>query len=99
MIPLLPIALLQIFVCLATAMFLGLPFNKSILFMILVLLIISPLYISCGLLFGTLFTDKQVGGIFAIFVNVTTMDRIRYDWWNISKDCAVFTFYAHSQCS
>ena len=72
MIPLLPIALLQIFVCLATAMFLGLPFNKSILFMILVLLIISPLYISCGLLFGTLFTDKQVGGIFAIFVNVTT---------------------------
>ncbi|MED3875093.1 ABC transporter permease [Lysinibacillus capsici] len=72
MIPLLPIALLQIFICLATAMFLGLPFNKSILFMILVLLIISPLYISCGLLFGTLFTDKQVGGIFAIFVNVTT---------------------------
>lgn len=72
MIPLLPIALLQIFVCLATAMLLGLPFNKSILFLILVLLMISPLYISFGLLFGTLFTDKQVGGIFAIFVNVTT---------------------------
>ncbi|EKU44523.1 ABC transporter permease [Lysinibacillus capsici] len=72
MIPLLPIALLQTFVCLATAMFLGLPFNKSILFLILVLLMISPLYISFGLLFGTLFTDKQVGGIFAIFVNVTT---------------------------
>lgn len=72
MIPLLPIALLQIFVCLATAMLLGLPFSKSILFLILVLLMISPLYISFGLLFGTLFTDKQVGGIFAIFVNVTT---------------------------
>ncbi|MGY4796415.1 ABC transporter permease [Lysinibacillus fusiformis] len=72
MLPLIPIALLQIIICLVTAMFLGLSFNKSILFMILVLLIISPLYISFGLLFGTLFTDKQVGGIFAIFVNITT---------------------------
>lgn len=72
MLPLIPIALLQIIVCLVTALFLGLSFNKSILFMILVLLIISPLYISFGLLFGTLFTDKQVGGIFAIFVNATT---------------------------
>ncbi|WP_155591502.1 ABC transporter permease [Lysinibacillus cavernae] len=72
MLPLLPIALLQIFICLVTAIFLGLSFDKSILLMVLVLMIISLLYIGIGLLFGTLFTDKQVGGIFAIFVNVTT---------------------------
>ena len=62
--------------------------------MILVLLIISPLYISCGLLFGTLFTDKQVGGIFAIFVNVTTW--LSGTWFEL--DMIGGTFQAIAQC-
>ncbi|MDM5249076.1 ABC transporter permease [Lysinibacillus sp. G4S2] len=70
--PLLPIALLQIIFCLFTALFLGLSFNISVLIMVGVLIIISLLYIGVGLLFGTIFTDKQVGGIFAIFVNLST---------------------------
>ncbi|MGE7114502.1 ABC transporter permease [Lysinibacillus sp. NPDC047702] len=70
--PLLPIAFIQIILCLLAAMFLGLPLDSSILFMVGVLIIISLFYIGLGLLFGTIFTDKQVGGIFAIFVNVST---------------------------
>ncbi|OXS73573.1 hypothetical protein B1B04_12680 [Lysinibacillus sp. KCTC 33748] len=30
------------------------------------------MYIGFGLLLGTIFTDKQVGGIFALFVNLST---------------------------
>ncbi|SOC41799.1 ABC transporter permease [Ureibacillus acetophenoni] len=71
LLPMLPIALLQIIVCLVAASLLGLPFNSNSLLAIIVLLLISILFISFGLLFGTLFTDKQVGGIFALFVNVT----------------------------
>ncbi|MFY0517998.1 ABC transporter permease [Lysinibacillus sp. UGB7] len=70
--PLLAIAALQISVCILAAIFLGLSLNLSVLFMGIVLIVISLLYIGLGLLLGTIFTDKQVGGIFAIFVNVTT---------------------------
>ncbi|TCZ74016.1 ABC transporter permease [Paenibacillus albiflavus] len=70
--PLLPIAILQIVVCFISASFLGLSINVNILVAIIVLMIIAMLYIGFGLLLGTYFTDKQVGGIFAIFVNLTT---------------------------
>lgn len=70
--PLLPIAILQIVFCLLTAGFLGLTLDFYTLRLVVVLLIISLLYIGIGLLLGTLFTDKQVGGLFAIFVNIAT---------------------------
>ncbi|NJD01581.1 MAG: ABC transporter permease [Ruminiclostridium sp.] len=69
--PLLPAAILQSAVCFFAAFFLGLPFSINALAAIIVLILIAMLYIGFGLLFGTLFTDKQVGGIFAIFVNAT----------------------------
>lgn len=71
LLPMLPIAFLQIVICLIAASFFGLSFNLNSFLAIFVLLMISILFISFGLLFGTLFTDKQVGGIFALFVNVT----------------------------
>lgn len=72
LLPLLPIAIIQIAVCFMTALFLGLPLTFNIVAAIFVLAIIALLFIGFGLFFGTLFTDKQVGGIFAIFVNITT---------------------------
>lgn len=71
MLPLLPVSILQSIMCFATAIALGLSFNVNILLDIVLLIPISLLYIAVGLLFGTFFTDKQVGGIFAIFVNAT----------------------------
>lgn len=93
MLPLITIALLQIMGCLLAACFLGLSFDKSVLYMVLVLLIIAPLYISIGLLFGTLFTDKQVGGIFAIFVNVTTW--LSGTWFELDMVGGTFQSIAH----
>jgi len=69
--PMIPIALLQIVICIIAASFFGFSIDINSLLAIIVLLIISFLFISFGLLFGTLFTDKQVGGIFALFVNLT----------------------------
>lgn len=71
LLPMLPIALLQIIICFIAASILGLSLNGHSLVAVLVLLVISVLFVSIGLLFGTLFTDKQVGGIFALFVNLT----------------------------
>jgi ABC-2 type transport system permease protein len=68
--PLLPIALLQTFICFITAFFLGLPVNVNVLFSILVLIPVAVLFIGSGLLLGSLFTDKQVGGITSILIQV-----------------------------
>jgi len=61
--PMLPIALAQGAVCYVAAVFLGLPVTVHILYAVLLLLPVSLLYIGLGLLCGSLFTDKQVGGI------------------------------------
>ncbi len=71
--PLLPIALAQSLVFFITAFFFGLPVNAHIFMTLLVLIPAAGFFIGLGLLFGSLFTDKQVGGIFSIFVWLATM--------------------------
>lgn len=61
--PILPIAVAQSVVCYLVAVILGLPITINILFAVLFVLPISLLYIALGLLCGSVFTDKQVGGI------------------------------------
>lgn len=69
--PLLPVAILQCVICFISAFVLDLPFNINVFTAFIVLLIISFLYIGFGILLGTFLTDKQVGGAFAIFVNLS----------------------------
>ena len=70
--PLLPMALLQIALCYGTAMLLGLKFTPNILLAIVVALPAALLFIGIGLLCGSVFTDKQVGGICgALLTNVS----------------------------
>lgn len=61
--PMLPIALLEGAVCYLLAVILGLDVNLNILWAIVGLLPIALLYIGMGLLCGSIFNDKQVGGI------------------------------------
>lgn len=61
--PILPIALAQSAICYLAALPLGLTPSVHILYAILFILPISILYVSMGLLFGSILTDKQVGGI------------------------------------
>ena len=70
--PIIPIAVMQSAVCYITAIFLGLPITINILYAILFTVPVSLLYIAIGLLTGSAFTDKQVGGICgALFTNVS----------------------------
>ena len=61
--PLFPMAALQIIFCFAFAVILGLKVNLNTLLSIVVLLPAALLFISIGLLCGSIFDEKQVGGI------------------------------------
>jgi ABC-2 type transport system permease protein len=70
--PLLPIALLQSVVFFIAAFFFGLPVTINVLMTLLVLIPAAALFMGFGLLFGSIFSDKQVGGFFSIFVYLAT---------------------------
>ncbi len=61
--PVIPISVVQCIVCYITAVILGLDITINISFAVLFIIPISLLYISLGLLCGSVFNDKQVGGI------------------------------------
>ena len=61
--PIIPISVAQCIVCYITATLFGLNITVNVLYAILFIIPISILYIALGLLCGSLFTDKQVGGI------------------------------------
>ncbi len=61
--PLMPMALAQSAICFAAAFILGLPININILIALVVIIPSAIFFISFGLLAGSIFTDKQVGGI------------------------------------
>jgi ABC-2 type transport system permease protein len=63
MLPLIPIALAQSLVCYIVAIFLGLPITINIVYAVLMTIPVAILYIALGLLFGSIFNVKQVGGI------------------------------------
>lgn len=62
-IPLFPLAVAQIAVSFIAAMLLGLKVSGDILLTMVVLLPAAVLFIAIGLLCGSIFTDRQVGGI------------------------------------
>lgn len=68
--PLLLIAIIQCIVCLIIACFMGLTFNVNLILSFVFMIPIACLFIGFGLLIGSLFKDKQVGGISSILVNV-----------------------------
>ncbi|MDO4732215.1 MAG: ABC transporter permease [Bacillota bacterium] len=61
--PVLPLAVVQCLICYLAALFLGLKIAVGILYAVLLILPVSVLYIALGLLCGSVFSDKQVGGI------------------------------------
>lgn len=61
--PIVPIAVAQSIVCYALALVLGLELTANILYAVLFIIPVCVLYIALGLLCGSVFTDKQVGGI------------------------------------
>lgn len=61
--PILPLSIAQSAVCYLAALVLGLEVTVNILWAILFILPVAVLYVALGLLFGSILTDKQVGGV------------------------------------
>lgn len=70
--PLLPMAIVQCVICFVTSFLLGLSPSINVLIAIVVLIPAAILFIGIGLLAGSIFNDKQVGGICgALLTNVS----------------------------
>lgn len=70
--PILPIAAVQSIICFIVAVFLGLPVTVRIVYAVLFVIPISLFFIALGLLCGSIFNSKQVGGICgALLTNLT----------------------------
>ncbi len=72
LLPILPICIAQSVICYGAAVLLGLAVTANILFAVLFTLPVALLFVSLGLLCGSIFTDKQVGGLCgALLTNLT----------------------------
>ena len=70
--PIIPLTILQGVICYLAAFTLGLKPTVNVIYAILFLIPVSLLYIGLGLLCGSIFNDKQVGGICgALLTNVS----------------------------
>lgn len=61
--PMLPLALIQSFVCYAFALIFGLELSVNLLVAVIVNIPVAVVFISLGLLFGTVLNEKAVGGV------------------------------------
>lgn len=83
MLPILPIAVLQSAVCFIMAICLGLHVTVRILYCLLFVLPISLFFIALGLLCGSVFNSKQVGGVCgALVTNITAW--LSGAWFDLS---------------
>ncbi|MCI7590146.1 MAG: ABC transporter permease [Spirochaetia bacterium] len=93
-IPILPIALIQAVICYAVAALLGLQLHSTVFYAVLFLIPVALFYIALGLICGSVFTSKQVGGICgALLTNLSAwMSGI---WFDINLVGGVFKKIAH----
>ena len=61
--PMLPIAITQSVICYLTGIILGMEVTVGIVYAVVFIIPVAVLYIALGLLCGSVFNDKQVGGI------------------------------------
>ena len=70
--PIIPIAVVQCIICYVVAILLGLEITATILYAVFMIIPSSLFFIALGLLFGSIFNVKQVGGICgALLTNLT----------------------------
>lgn len=93
--PILPFALAQSAVCYLAALFFGLEPTVNLLLALLFVLPISVLYIGLGLLFGSILSDKQVGGICgALLTNLSAW--LSGTWFDLNLVGGVFKKIAYA---
>lgn len=92
--PIIPLAVAQCAVCYIAAVVLGLEVTVNILYAVLLILPVSVLFIALGLLFGSILTDKQVGGVCgALLTNLSAW--LSGTWFDLSLVGGVFQKIAY----
>jgi ABC-2 type transport system permease protein len=93
--PIIPVAVAQSAVCYAVAIILGLEITVNILLSIVFIIPVSLLFVSLGLLFGSILTDKQVGGICgALLTNLSAW--LSGVWFDLELVGGAFKSVAHA---
>lgn len=93
--PILPIAVAQSMICYIVAVFLGLPVTVTILYALLFVIPVSLFFIALGLLCGSVFNAKQVGGICgALLTNLTAW--LSGVWFDLELVGGVFKKIAYA---
>lgn len=73
LLPMLPIALTQVIICFLISLIFGLKISVNLLLAVVLLLPSAVMFIAMGVLIGSVFSDKAVGGIASIIVNLATI--------------------------
>lgn len=95
LLPMVPMAVGQSVICLLAAVALGLPLSWNLLAVVASLIPSALLFIALGLLCGTLFNDKQVGGMCgALLTNVTAW--LAGIWFDLSLVGGAFQKIAYA---
>lgn len=93
--PIIPIAVAQSIICYIVAVILGLDITANILLAILFIIPISLLFIALGLLFGSILTDKQAGGVCgALLTNLSAW--LSGTWFDLELVGGVFKKIAYA---
>lgn len=93
--PIIPISILQSIICFMFAVIFGLDVSINIILAILLTIPVSILFISLGLLFGSILNDKQVGGICgALLTNLTAW--LSGAWFDLKLVGGVFEKIAYA---
>ena len=93
--PIIPFALAQSVICYGVAILLGLDVTLHMLWAVLLVIPVSVLYIAMGLLFGSVLTDKQVGGICgALLTNLSAW--LSGTWFDLELVGGVFKDIAYA---
>jgi ABC-2 type transport system permease protein len=93
--PIIPFAVAQSIICYIVAVILGLDITVNILYAVLFIIPISVLFIALGLLFGSILTDKQVGGICgALLTNLSAW--LSGTWFDLELVGGMFKKIAYS---
>ena len=93
--PIIPIAVAQSIVCYIAAIILGLDITVNILWAVIFIIPVSILFIALGLLFGSILTDKQVGGICgALLTNLSAW--LSGTWFDLELVGGVFKKIAYA---
>lgn len=92
--PIIPIAVVQCIICYVVAILLGLEITITIIWATLMVIPVAIFFIALGLLFGSIFNVKQVGGICgALLTNLTAW--LSGVWFDLELVGGVFEKIAH----